>query len=128
MKKYIEGTVHTSTEARKVKYIVRTTKKDKEQHHYAFKILKKLVNEVDYTFEDAQEEFLAKFPEAEKMVKISYAKLRNQLLKMTTILKKYDISLLSRMVTKTKKEELNEMLQELERALEEFREDFQNFS
>lgn len=128
LQKYIDGIVRAATEVRKARYIVRTPKENIEQHKYASTIFDKLVKEVEYTFEEAQEEFLAKFPEAEKMTKISYTKLYNQLLKTTTILKKYDISLLSRMVTKTKKEELNEMLQELERALEEFREDFQNFS
>lgn len=128
LQKYIDGIVRAATEVRKARYIVRTPKENIEQHKYASTIFDKLVKEVKYTFEEAQEEFLAKFPEAEKMMKISYKKLRNQLLKITTILKEYDISLLPEMVIETKKEELNEILQDLERALDDFKQDFQNLS
>ena len=126
LKKYIEGIVHASTEARKVKYIVRTTKKDKEQYHYAFKILKKLVNEVDYTFADAQEDFFAKFPEADKMMETSYKKLRNQLLKVIKILKDYDISVLLRIANDREKEEFREVLQDLEKSFGDFKRDSQD--
>lgn len=128
LQKYIDGIVRAGTEVRKARYIVRTPKENIEQHKYAYTIFNKLVKEVDYTFEEAQEEFLAKFPEAEKMIKTSYKKFCNQLLKITTILKEYDISLFSEMVTETKKEELNEILQDLERALDDFRQNFQNLS
>ena len=129
LQKYIDGIVRAATEARKARYIVRTPKENIEQHKYAFIIFDKLVKEVEYTFEEAQENFLAKFPEAEKMMKISYRKLCNQLLKITTILNEYDISLLSKeMVIETKKEELNELLQDLERVLDNFKQDFQNLS
>lgn len=126
LKKYIEGTVHAATEARKVNFIVKTTKEDKEQHKYASKILQKLVNEVDYTFADAQEEFLAKFPEADKMMKASYKKLRNQLLKVIKILKGYDISVLFRTVTDREKEEFREVLQDLEKTFKDFKRDSQD--
>ena len=128
LQKYIDGIVRAATEVRKARYIVRTPKENIEQHKYASTIFDKLVKEVEYTFEEAQEEFLAKFPEAEKMMKTSYRELRNQLLKITTILKEYDISLLSEMVIETKKEELNEILQDLEGALDNFKQDFQNLS
>jgi len=129
LQKYIDGIVRAATEARKARYIVRTPKENIEQHKYAFIIFDKLVKEVEYTFEEAQENFLAKFPEAEKMMKISYRKLCNQLLKITTILNEYDISLLSKeMAIETKKEELNELLQGLERVLDNFKQDFQNLS
>jgi len=125
LNKYIKGTVHAATEARKVKYIVRTTKEEKEQHKYALEILKKLVNEVDYTFEDAQEEFLAKFPEADKMMKPPYKKLRNQLQKVITILKDRDISLLFRTASVQEKKQFKEILEELEKAFEDFKREFQ---
>jgi len=128
LQKYIDGIVRAATEVRKARYIVRTPKENIEQHKYASTIFDKLVKEVGYTFEEAQEEFLAKFPEAEKMMKISYRKLRTQLLKITTILKEYDISLLPEMAIETKKEELNGILQDLERVLDEFKQDFQNLS
>jgi len=128
LQKYIDGIVRAATEVRKARYIVRTPKENIEQHKYASTIFDKLVKEVEYTFEEAQEEFLAKFPEAEKMMKPSYRELRNQLLKITTILKEYDISLLSEMAIETKKEELNEILQDLESALDDFKQDFQNLS
>jgi len=128
LKKYIDGIVRAATEVRKARYIVRTPKENIEQHKYASTIFDKLVKEVEYTFEEAQEEFLAKFPEAEKMMKISYRKLRTQLLKITTILKEYDISLLPEMAIETKKEELNGILQDLERVLDDFKQDFQNLS
>jgi len=128
LKKYIDGIVRAATEVRKARYIVRTPKENIEQHKYASTIFDKLVKEVGYTFEEAQEEFLAKFPEAEKMMKISYRKLRTQLLKITTILKEYDISLLPEMAIETKKEELNGILQDLERVLDDFKQDFQNLS
>jgi len=126
LKKYLEGTVHAAIEARKVKFIVKTTKEDKEQHEYALNILKKLVHEVNYTFEDAQEEFLAKFPEADKMVKTSYKKFRNQLLKVIKILKDYDISLVFRTVTDREKEEFREILLDLEQVFEDFKRDSQD--
>jgi len=128
LQKYIDGIVRAATEVRKARYIVRTPKENIEQHKYASTIFDKLVKEVGYTFEEAQEEFLAKFPEAEKMMKISYRKLRTQLLKITTILKEYDISLLPEMAIETKKEELNGILQDLERVLDDFKQDFQNLS
>lgn len=126
LKKYIEGKVHASTEVRKARCIVRAPKENIEQHEYASKIFGKLVKEINYTFEDAQEEFLSKYPEAEKMMKTSYTKLRNQLLKVITILKDYDISLLFKTVTDKEKEEFREILQELERTLEEFKQDSQD--
>lgn len=129
LQKYIDGIVRAATEARKARYIVRTPKENIEQHKYASMIFDKLVKEVEYTFEEAQENFLAKFPEAEKMMKISYRKLCNQLLKITTIINEYDISLLSKEIAiETKKEELNELLQDLERVLANFKQDFQNLS
>jgi len=128
LQKYIDGIVRAATEVRKARYIVRTPKENIEQHKYASTIFDKLVKEVEYTFEEAQEEFLAKFPEAEKMMKISYRKLRTQLLKITTILKEYDISLLPEMAIEIKKEELNGILQDLERVLGDFKQDFQNLS
>ena len=133
LQKYIDGIVRAATEARKARYIVRTPKENIEQHKYAFIIFDKLVKEVEYTFEEAQENFLAKFPEAEKMMKISYRSLCNQLVKITTILNEYDISLLSKeMAIETKKEELkeelNELLQNLEGVLDNFKQDFQNLS
>ena len=128
LQKYIDGIVRAATEVRKARYIVRTPKENIKQHKYASTIFDKLVKEVGYTFEEAQEEFLAKFPEAEKMMKISYRKLRTQLLKITTILKEYDISLLPEMAIETKKEELNGILQDLERVLDDFKQDFQNLS
>jgi len=126
LKKYIEGTVHAATEARKVNFIVKITKEDKEQHEYASKILQKLVSEVEYTFADAQEDFLAKFPEADKMMKTSYKNLRNQILKVIKILKGYDISVLLRTVTDREKEEFREVLQDLEKTFEDFKRDSQN--
>jgi len=128
LQKYIDGIVRAATEARKARYIVRTPKENIEQHKYAFIIFDKLVKEVEYTFEEAQEEFLAKFPEAEKIMGTSYRKLCNQLLKITTILKEYDISLLPEMAIEVKKEEFNELLQNLERVLDNFKQDFQNLS
>jgi len=128
LQKYIDGIVRAATEVRKARYIVRTPKENIKQHEYASTIFDKLVKEVGYTFEEAQEEFLAKFPEAEKMMKISYRKLRTQLLKITTILKEYDISLLPEMAIEIKKEELNGILQDLERVLGDFKQDFQNLS
>ena len=126
LKKYIEGTVHAATEARKVNFIVKITKEDKEQHEYASKILQKLVSEVEYTFADAQEDFLAKFPEADKMIKTSYKNLRNQILKVIKILKGYDISVLFRTVTDREKEEFREVLQDLDKTFEDFKRDSQN--
>lgn len=126
LRKYIEGIVHASTEVRKAGCIVRTPKENIEQHEYASKIFEKLVKEINYTFEEAQEEFLSKYPEAEKMMKTSYTKLRNQLLKVITILKDYDISLLFKTVTDKEKEEFREILQELERTLEDFKQDSQD--
>ncbi len=126
LKKYIEGTVHAATEARKVNFIVKITKEDKEQHEYASKILQKLVSEVEYTFADAQEDFLAKFPEADKMIKTSYKNLRNQILKVIKILKGYDISVLFRTVTDREKEEFREVLQDLDKTFEYFKRDSQN--
>jgi len=126
LKKYIEGIVHASTEVRKARCIVRAPKENIEQHEYASKIFEKLVKEIDYTFEDAQEEFLSKYPEAEKMMKISYTKLRNKILKVITILKDYDISLLFKTVTDKEKEEFREIFQELERTLEDFKQDSQD--
>lgn len=126
--KYIDGTVRVATEVRKAGYIVRTPVESIEQHKYAYRIFDKLVREVDYTFEEAQEEFLARFPEPEKMIKTSYKKVCNQLIKATTILKVYDISLSSEMASETKRERLNEIFEDLERALDEFRQNLQNLS
>lgn len=126
LKKYIEGTVHAATEARKVKYIVRTTKENKEQYAYALEIFERLVKEVDYTFEEAQEEFLSRFPEAEKMMKMSYRRLRTQLLKVTTIVKDCDVSLLFKTAGDKDREEFKEILGSLERALEDLEKDFQD--
>jgi len=126
LKKYIEGTVHAATEARKVNFIFKITKEDKEQHEYASKILQKLVREVEYTFADAQEDFLAKFPEADKMMKTSYKNLRNQILKVIKILKGYDISVLFRTITNREKEEFREVLQDLDKTFEDFKRDSQN--
>ena len=128
LKKYMEGVVHVATEARKVKYIVRTTKEDKRQYAYALRIFKKLVENVDYTFEEAQEEFSSEFPEAEKMIKTSYRKLRTQLLKVITMLRDYDISLLFKTATGKEKAEFKEILEDLEITLEGCKQDFQDLS
>jgi ParB/RepB/Spo0J family partition protein len=125
LKKYINGIVHAATEARKVKCIVRTLKEDKEQHKYALEILSKLVDEIDYTFEDAQEEFLAKFPEADKVMKPSYKNLLSQLLKVITILKDRDILLLFIEASVQEKKQFKEILEELEKAFEDFKRESQ---
>jgi ParB/RepB/Spo0J family partition protein len=118
--KYLEEKVHAATEARKFKCVVSTPKEYKEQHDFASDILDKLVKNVDYTFEDAREEFLVQFPEADASMKLSYKRLRTQLQKVTNILKDSDTSLLFGMAPRQEKAGLIEILKDLESALEIF--------
>ena len=126
LNKYIEGKVFAATEVRKARCIVRTTEDNAKQHKFAFEILKRLVEKVDYTFEEAQEDFLSKYPEAEESIKISYRKMFNQISKLTTILSELDIILL-KSLTSAQSEDLKQALSELEAAIDNFKKEAQEY-
>jgi ParB/RepB/Spo0J family partition protein len=119
--KYVQGIIHAATEARKVKYIVRTPKERTEQHKYAATIFKKLVNEVAYTFDEASEDFAAKYPAAQTAFSISYKRMYNQISKLISFFKEFDVELLG--VTKDfDKRKFTETLEDLETNLDDFKE------
>lgn len=121
LKKYINGVVCAGIEVRKVNNILRTSKENKVQHNIALKLFNKLVTKIDYTYEEAQEEFFEKFPEAEQKIKNTYKGLQKHLHKTTTILKNYNITLLSQMLTEVQIEELIKIFQKLEKAIVDFK-------
>lgn len=110
--KYVEGHVHAATEVRKARTIARTTEENKEQHRYALKILARLIRKVDYTFEDARADFLAKYPGAEETSQKSRRKLLRQVLTLCSALSEYDLSLF-RSAPDREKRELVVALEEL---------------
>jgi ParB/RepB/Spo0J family partition protein len=120
LKKFLQGSVHAATEVRKARSIVRTTKEQGKQYKYASEILKNLVEKVNYTFDEAKEDFLSKYPDAEDNVKTSYKKLVNHISRVTTILHDFDFSFLS-VVTKQQISEVNSLLDELEQAVNDFK-------
>lgn len=120
LKKYIQGRVYAATDVRKVNFIVKTPVERKRQHAEALRTLKRLVRHVDYTFEDAREEFLAKYPEAEQSYGISYKKIKNQLIKTASILGNYESSS-NEPLSKPERKELDSLLQELDLAIDGFR-------
>lgn len=119
--KYIEGYIRASTEARKVKFIMKTPKRSKRQYKSAKTIFKKLVSKIEYTFDDAREEFLALYPAAEEMYKMSHKKIKNLMLKLVNMFKDYDYSLLETM-TKKEKSDFESIIQDLEQLLSDLRE------
>jgi ParB/RepB/Spo0J family partition protein len=124
LKKYINGVVCAGIEVRKVNNILRTSKEDKVQYKYALKLFNKLVTKIDYTYEEAQEEFFEKFPESEQKIKDTYKGLQKHLHKTTTILKNYNITLLSQMLTEVQIKELIKIFQKLEKAIVDFKKYF----
>lgn len=124
--KYLKHFVHASTEARKMRYIVKTTKKDPEMYKYAFKIFKKVIETTDYSFEDAREDFLARYPESAKIDQMSFTRLKTQLIKTATILSNYDVGYLNN-AKKKQREEFEQALQDLQDSLDVFRRNIRNF-
>lgn len=90
--KYIKNYVAKGTEVRKVKSIVSTNKDKPYQYNEAKKILNKLITERSYTFEDAREDFLTKYPNAEIESQLSPKKIIKLIIKLNTYLKYYDLS------------------------------------
>ncbi|MEW6411752.1 MAG: ParB N-terminal domain-containing protein [Candidatus Zixiibacteriota bacterium] len=121
--KYQEGVVHAGTDARKMKAIVNTTDDDPRQYKFARQVLEKLVKEKTYSFDDARDEFLARFPEAEKSPRHTRKSLINRMLRTSVALGDYDFSLFESTTAAEKKEfiaafsQLLEVLQRLEREL-----------
>lgn len=90
--KYLNGHVKAAIEARKVREIVRTPRDKRKQHTYAGAILKRLVDDISYTFDDAKEDFLTKFPAAEEELVKSRTKLVRALVRLANLLRDFDFS------------------------------------
>lgn len=123
--KYLDRIEHAATEVRKAREIARTTKDKKEQHKFAFEILNRLVEEKEYTFDDAQGDFLAKFPNAEGKIQKSIKKLIRQTINLNNSLNEYNFSFLQLAPSK-EKDELVAAISDLEKLIEELKRDYKD--
>lgn len=73
--KYLKGIIPKATEARKVTQMLSTPPEEKNKYGYALKLFKKLVNNINYTFENARDEFLSNFPDEDKEIDDSFNKI-----------------------------------------------------
>lgn len=116
LEKYIQGKVHKSTEPRRVKCISKTSEDFPVQHKYALGVFDKLVRDVSFTFEDAEEDFLSKYPQAED-VSFSTKKLFAQMQKVSTMLSDFDVEYLR---NDEEKHSFSALLEELKTHLGSF--------
>jgi ParB/RepB/Spo0J family partition protein len=65
LEKYMKHTVHAATEARRMKLIVNTRKAEKEKYRYSYRLFKKVVEDIPYTFSEAANDYSAKFSSGE---------------------------------------------------------------
>lgn len=115
--KYLKGDVYKSTDVRKINFIVKVPRDNKEQYAESSIIIRKLIEDTNFTFDDARDDFLAKFPEAEQAFEISFKKVRNQILKTTSVLSNLQANLFS----KKERKEIDSFIDELEVAIDGFR-------
>jgi hypothetical protein len=119
--KYLKGVVRAGTEVRKVRIIIRTPTADKDRHQYAYKLFKKLVETLRYTFDEAGEDFSSKYPDATEAVALSYRKIRSRILKTSSMLNESGVLALRTMKDK-QIVGLKQALDELQSAIDNFRE------
>lgn len=120
-KKYLKGVVRAGTEVRKVRPIIRTPEADKDRHRYAYKLFKKLVETLHYTFDEAGEDFSSRYPDAAEAVALSYSKMRSRILKTASMLNESGV-LASRTMKDKQIDNLRQALDELQSAIDNFRE------
>lgn len=73
--KYLKGIIPKATEARRVTHMLNTASSEKEKYAHAFRLFKKLVNDISYTFQNAHDDFVAKYPEEDEELDKSFRKI-----------------------------------------------------
>ena len=116
LEKYIQGKVHKSTEPRRVKCVSSTPQDLYGQHKYALGVFDRLVHDINFTFEEAEEEFLAKYPQAEN-AGFSSKKLFAQVQKVSTMLSDFDVDYLK---NETERRAFYSLIEELKTYLDSF--------
>jgi ParB/RepB/Spo0J family partition protein len=84
--KYLRGIIPKATEARKVTQMLSTPPHEKDKHAYALKLFKKLTTNLKFSFENARDEFLAKYPEEDQELDESFHKISLNLKRAITTL------------------------------------------
>ena len=115
-RKFEEGTVHAAIETRKATPILKTTSSDQKRHSYALRILKKLVKNVSYTFENAFDDFVARYPDTAGELTVSFRKISMNITRSLHILQGLDPAQLKALDGKQRRK-LNTTLIELESAI-----------
>lgn len=114
--KYVKGTVHAAIEARKATPILKTDRSDRKRHSYALQVFRKLVKEVSYTFENAFQDFVTRYPDTEGELVVSFAKISRSLTRSLDILQGLDLTQL-RALSQKQHQKLVSILTDLESAI-----------
>jgi len=117
LSKYLDGTIHAAIEARRITNMLKTSPDDKNKHLHATRLLKKLVENPEYTFENAHDDFVEKFPEEDEEIGTSFRKINLALSKTISLLG--NISLESNFRISSEKQKINIKLKELMEVIEE---------
>lgn len=115
-RKYKEGTVHAAIEARKATPVFKADSSDHARHSYALTVFKKLVKDVSYTFENASDDFVARYPDTAGDLTVSFRKMSMNLTRSLNILQGLDLRQLKVLDSK-QRGKLGSTLSELESAI-----------
>ena len=111
--KYLKGIIPKATEARKVTQMLSTPPNEKEKHAYALKLFKKLTTNLSFSFDNARDEFLAKYPEEDQELDESFHRISLNLTRAINTLTDVDETGISSLNTKNR-QKLTALLTELQ--------------
>lgn len=90
LRKYLGGVVHAAIEARQVTKMLQTSHESKGKYSYALRLFNKLINNINYTFENAHDDFIEKYPEADEEFGASFRKANLSLSKTIAVLDNFN--------------------------------------
>lgn len=119
--KYYNGIIHAAIEARKVTPIVKTKAEDKKKYNYALKIFKRIVTKTNYSFENARDDFVSEYPEADETISVSFNRFYNKVNRFYKSISVHDSDILTSL-NNTQKQKITLLISDLQELLHEFQE------
>jgi len=116
LRKYLKGVVHAAIETRRVTHMLKTPSIDKAKHSYALSLFKKLVRKTDYTFENAHDDFISRFPGADEEISATFRKVNLALARAINLLGEFDYAVIEHL-TASDKQKFSLKLSELREVI-----------
>lgn len=113
--KYLKGVIHQATQARNVSKMLALAYGDQDKQAHALRLFKKIVADTGYTFQNAHDDFVAKYPEEDEELNSSLQKITLNLSRAVNSLEEVKAQGVSTF-NKKNKEKLRKVIDELQKA------------